>query len=221
MTLRPVRIDFVPAGIRCHKCRRLLEEARVVLSQDGTELFYGPECVRSVLSDEGRALLGQIPDLTRRGRESIKSSGGTGGGGGTQNEEGEDAARHAAEYLWIRLDKIAVLCSTKTTSLKYAPLVAVFDSLKSRGYLLDAEVLHVLNIEHKAPPELKLLSLLDVYAADTQLQKKIGVNGNDFLRGLQQQLWERLSLSQKQIGKAGLKLPKTAFAWRTATQPSK
>lgn len=220
MTLRPIRIDYVPAGTVCHKCRHPLEEARIILALDGTELFYGPDCVKLVLTDEGRSLLRQIPDLTRRGRVSTKSLNSNVDDSDVPGEENGNAARHAAEYLWIRLDKIAVLCPARAISLKYSPLIIAFDTLRDRGYLLDAEIQHVLNIERKAPPELRLANLLDVYAADIQLQKKIGANRSEFLGGLQQQLRKKLSLSQKQIETATLKLSKTAFAWRKSAQTS-
>jgi hypothetical protein len=149
---------------------------------------------------------------------SLTKSFGITEGGEVRREKDGNTAQHAAEYLWIRLDKIAAFCPTRATSLKYQPLVMAFEKLKECGHLLDAEIQHILNIEHKAPPELKLTNLLDVYAADTQLQKKMGANHNVFLGGLQQQLRDKLRLSQKQIEKAGLKLPKTAFAWRVKSR---
>lgn len=210
MPLTPLRIDYVPNGSRCQACSRSLSEARIVRDLHGNELLYGPECIKSVLSPAKQALLKTLPNLTGRGTGASVPGGQQ--TGGTQQGHTTSIEKQAAEYLWLRLNKIAGLCSAKAAALQWLPLVTIFNNLRANGVLTHAEAMQVMAIENKAPKDFKRIRLLDVYSAAVQLNRLIARHPNNaFYPSLLGQLTQHLSLSTAQIASAGLHLPTNAF----------
>lgn len=214
--LRLVRIDYAPPGTWCHSgCHHELEMAHVLVNEDGTELFYGSKCITNIVpAAELKQMKTLVPNLTLRngGLASSHNIPGTSGG---IIESREDAVKRAAEYLWLRLDKVATLCPDRASSLRWERLVEKFEQLKATGQLSESDALMVLNVEKGArtPPEFRRLNLMDVYSAACQLERKLAKKPNDYLLGLLQQLKTKLRLSKLQLKKASIELPSTAFGW--------
>jgi hypothetical protein len=214
--LRLIRIDYVPAGTWCHSgCHHELEMAHVVLDEEGSELFYGSKCITDIFpAAELKKMKASVPDLTLRGG-SAASGGGKIGRLATGGEPRDDLQKRAAEYLWLRLDKVAALCPDRAATLRWAPLCEKFEQLKTTGRLSDSDAEMVLNTEkgERTPPEFRRLNLMDVYSAACQLERKLKKKPNDFLDGLLLQLKAKLRLSSSQMDKAKIDLPATAFGW--------
>lgn len=210
-SLRVIRIDFVPDGSRCNLCAQPLEMAHIVVD-GGAEKHYGPDCVKKLsTTPEFKASIIAAPNLTRRsGKQPAAVGTKRGISAGTSQD---DAFKRASEYLWLRLDKIVKLCPQKATSLSWPPLKERFDALRNEGGFTAADVAMVLKIEAKAPPELRRLNLLDVYAAANQLERKLSRRPDPYLDGFLHQLKHRLWLSKAQIACARIQLPATAFRW--------
>lgn len=207
-----IRIDYVPVGVKCVLCHRELEMAHVVSDYSGTELFYGSECVKKLKILDLNKQVTKVPNLTLRGGHSERDQNSV---QHNQNygESRNDEAKRAAEYLWLRMDKVASLSPDRKGSLLWEPLVEKFRILKSSGLISDADARMILSTEAKAPPELKRINLLDVYSAACQLERKLKLKHNDYFDSLLSQLKSKLRLSQAQLNKAEIHLPPTAFGW--------
>lgn len=223
---RLVRVDFVAAGTRCASCARELTVGHIVLEGD-TERAYGPVCVSRLFDsvEAFRRIRATVPDLTRR---AVRTEDGppitsTAGDEGHGQDPASRAARHAAEYLWLRLHSLTRLYPEQRAALSWPPLEECFDRLKAQGHLSEPDVQRVLRIEARAPLRLRLQNLLDAYAAAGQLRRRLQSStltpgSRAFYESLFDQLGRKLRLSMAQIRQADLDLQESAFAWANVEQ---
>lgn len=85
----------------------------------GRERFYGSECVSGVFSAERlKAILAEIPDLTIR-RSGTGPAIPARTAPQTMVAGRDNAAKLAAEYLWLRLDKVTSISAVRAHSLAW------------------------------------------------------------------------------------------------------
>lgn len=231
MTWTPIRIDFVEPGTDCHrdvngrhgfptgKATFLLDE------ESGREYPFGPTCAQITLGD--RAALRRIPDFTLRDFSPVQNVQGDpphGGGGGGGGSGGRDVATDAEKdhafakrYLMLRMDRVANLPGIQP-GVRFPPLATIHAEFQKTRQLSDDQVRHVIALEksEKTPAIYRSDNLLDVYTAYVQLtrliRKETPGTRLDLLTSIRDNsLLRRLTLSDKQIAAAKLRLHPQAF----------
>ncbi|EKO3524409.1 hypothetical protein SD340_004304 [Vibrio fluvialis] len=196
MSYRPIRKDLTEIGEDCFFCDTHLRSLKAYVLQNtetGQFVMAGPTCAQRNIADS--FTLKGLPDLTKfTSATGQRESGGSGGtGGGTSNDS---ARRKAIEYLQLREEKLSVelKCSWNVLNSYYQSFL--------NGALDDNAVIHINNIENKAPEELKLSVLQKCYNylfwIDVALSKS-DPDKSDFLKSIRERVISRKPLSQKQF----------------------
>lgn len=226
MSLIPDRKDFIEPDARC--ARRSSDgrvhgfpsgKAFILRDQNGNEYAYGPACVLHEVNKE--ALVG-IPDFTSRDVDDLddnEEGGPTFKGRGGLVVEQDDQQKQlstAKRYLFLRMEKVGNLLDVQP-GVKYLPLNDIYIEYRRSGQLDLDQAKHILAIERsdKTPVRMKTVNLLDVYTAHFKLSKMIMLSANvknkAFLESIRSQLIKNLSLTQRQVEAAGLRLHTSAF----------
>lgn len=238
-----VRIDYAPLGTKCDaNCGRELEMAHVAIDSNGNERFYGSECIKKVIPESIlKQVVRTVPNLTIRGANSESSTGANrctgnaiGNSGVVSGVDDNEAIKQAAEYLLVRVGKVAEICPSRKNDLQWGFLKDAFKNLTENNEISIEMALKILRLEsgQNIDPAYKRINLLDVYSGVCQLERKLGKIGkpDKFLDSILSQLKRNLHISQSQIKAAKITLPATAFDWykpktkdmdtSTASQPA-
>lgn len=226
MSLTPDRKDFVEPDARC--ARRSSDgrvhgfpssKAFILRDQNGNEYAYGPTCV---LHEVSKDALAGIPDFTSRDVDDLddnEEGGPTVKGRGGLVVEQDDQKKQlsaAKRYLLLRMEKVGNLPDVHP-GVKYLPLNDIYLEYCRSGQLDLDQAEHILAIERfdKTPCRMKTVNLLDVYTAHFKLTKMIRQSANPkskaFLESIRGNLIKNLTLTQRQVETAGLRLHPSAF----------
>jgi hypothetical protein len=158
MAFKPLRKDLTETTRRCDFCPKFLTSLKAyVLEEEGSGkiAYAGPTCAKANIGTN--YTLAGIPDLTRFTLPNGEGESGVGGTGGSGGSASADPNRQALEYLLLREEKLVEEMQTS-----YSILRNYYINSKTEP-LTDAELVHINNIEAKAPEKFRLANLQRCY----------------------------------------------------------
>ncbi|MCP4488445.1 MAG: hypothetical protein GY820_14150 [Gammaproteobacteria bacterium] len=197
MKYKPLRRDLTEFTEKCHFCLRPLHSMKAFvfeIVETGETVYSGPVCAEKFV--ESKEILKELPDLTKFTLAMKEGGKRTAGHEIVRGARRENSKRKKAlEYLELREGKLAPDFSTS-----YKPMKAYY--LKGKNsQLSDDEIQHILNIENKAPENLRLENLQRCYNyvfwIDIALAK-IGEKAQDFFPGVRSYLVNNFKITPKQ-----------------------
>jgi len=193
MSFKPLRKDLTETTRRCDFCAKFLTSLKAyVLEEEGAGgiAYADPTCAKKNIA--AKYALAGIPDLTKFTLPNGEGEGGSGGSGGSNSE---DPNQKALEYLLLREEKLADAMHTSYSVLKKYYIKSKTESLT------EAEVLHINNLEAKAPEKFRLTNLQRCYNYLFWINvgiEKLPAEKKEFLSGVRRTLVSNGEISQAQ-----------------------
>ncbi|KFL34672.1 MULTISPECIES: hypothetical protein [unclassified Sulfurospirillum] len=198
MSYIALRKDLTESKEKCEFCPKHMTSLKAFVLLDtktGKEVYAGPVCAKNHIDPSIH--LNHLPDFTKftLGTEEHRGSRGGHVGSGASTPE-ELRKKKAREYLELREYKVI-----GTLVPSYKPLKDYYDILKIRD-LNEGEINHIINIEARAPYELKHETLLKCYNylfwIDVALLK-VDSTGITYLKNMKTTILKYKKLSSKQL----------------------
>lgn len=198
LAYKPLRKDLTDGNKKCHFCSKKLSSLKAYVLEDTENkehVYAGPTC--TLKNIDSNVNLSSIPDLTKYTctlNENNSDGGGRGFGKNPITTQEENLKR-ALEYLELRENKLKI-CFSKSYQV-----LSEYYMISRQRELKDNEIKHILNIENKAPDNLKLKNLQKCYNYLFWIDVAIDLlreQDRDFLENIRQQIIVKLKISQSQ-----------------------
>ena len=196
MSFIALRKDLTEATEKCRFCPNNLSSLTAYVLQDEIthEIFYaGPTCARK--NAKNGDSLSILPDLTKFTLPHDKGHAGNHGSRSGNGRADTSLEKKALEYLILREQKLH-----REINCSYSVLKKYMEKLKI-SKLEETEIQHILNIEKKAPENLRLNNLQLLYNALFWIDVGIELlpsDKNDFLKGVRVAITKRKEITPKQ-----------------------
>lgn len=198
MSYIALRKDLTESKEKCAFCPKHMTSLKAFVLLDtktGKEVYAGPVCAKNNIDPSVH--LNHLPDFTKFTASTEEHhSTGSGHAGGRASTPEELRKKKAREYLELREDKVV-----GTLVPSYKPLKDYYDILRIRD-LNEDEITHIINIEARAPDELKHETLLKCYNYLFWIEialLKVDPKGVDYLKDLKAVIIRSKKLSSAQL----------------------